>query len=747
MIVAHVDHGKSTIIDCLSSKNNIYFEKRYPTYADYAWVSTRSPSIPLYFEHHDKDTSHKSPYLINLFHSTNNTDLAFEVNSTFKISDGVLVVYDYEEGVCMQTEAFLRCSLAQKVRPALMINKVDRAILQLQHDGESMYQSFTAQIDTLNTIIGNYEHPDMDDLKLCPVKGNVVFGSGRQGWGFTLLKFAQVYSSKFNVPKEKLVSKFWGDNYFNSDTKLWTSECETEDGKTLKRGFVLFVMDPIIKLYRCIMEGDRQQINKLLEKLQIKLTEEEEELEGVQLARRVLSKWIDLTDSLFEMFVVHLPSPKAAQKYRVSYLYEGPQDDVCAQAIRDCDTKGPLMIYICKTITSSDLKNTYVFGRVFSGTVSSGQKVRIMGSDYELNKRKNSIKKEIEEVVFMQGTTVKPLEVVPCGGMVGLTGFESYFSKGGTISDYEEAHGIRSAKHSSAMIFRITIEPKNAVHLPWLAKIMGDFAKSEPCLTVINEETGQYIIAGSSMQELKMGLSNLEGNYIQFPITRSEPFICYQETVSSASQVCSVKSPNKHNTFSLTAQPLDTTLTEFIEAEELTLKDDPELLTKRLIDDFSWEQEQAKHIWAFGPANKGSNVLVDLTKGGNNIDKIKEACQNGFYWATREGVLCGEQVRQVKFDIQGVALHSNVDHRNSQEVTSAFRKACLASMLASRPRLLEPIYSVEVTASEDLLANVYELIKITGGAFIAEEEVSGSCVRQVLFHLRASEILGNFIYL
>jgi len=79
------------------------------------------------------------------------------------------------------------------------------------------------------------------------------------------------------------------------------------------------------------------------------------------------------------MMIWHLPSPHTAQNYRVDNLYEGPLDDVYAQAIRNCDPDGPLMLYVSKMIPSNDKGRFYAFGRVFAGKVSTGQKVLRLG--------------------------------------------------------------------------------------------------------------------------------------------------------------------------------------------------------------------------------------------------------------------------------------------------------------------------------------------------------------------------------
>ena len=68
----------------------------------------------------------------------------------------------------------------------------------------------------------------------------------------------------------------------------------------------------------------------LVEKVSVNLTAEEKETEGKTLMRTVMKKWLPVDDALLEMFVVHLPSPLVAQKYRTELLYEGPQDDEAA---------------------------------------------------------------------------------------------------------------------------------------------------------------------------------------------------------------------------------------------------------------------------------------------------------------------------------------------------------------------------------------------------------------------------------
>lgn len=92
----------------------------------------------------------------------------------------------------------------------------------------------------------------------------------------------------------------------------------------MKRAFVAFIMEPICKMANAIIEGNMEVANKMFETIGLKLTQEDAKLTGKHLLKAVMSKWINAADTLLEMIVIHLPSPRKAQKYRTSYLYEGP---------------------------------------------------------------------------------------------------------------------------------------------------------------------------------------------------------------------------------------------------------------------------------------------------------------------------------------------------------------------------------------------------------------------------------------
>ena len=387
-VIAHVDHGKSTLTDSLVAKAGIIAGEKAgdvrhtDTRADEAerGITIKSTGISLYFETDIEGNGKTEPYLINLIDSPGHVDFSSEVTAALRVTDGALVVVDYVEGVCVQTETVLRQALTEKIKPVLMINKIDRGILELQVDGETMYQNFNRVIENANVIISTYECEDMgESQQVDPTNGTVSFGSALFGWAFTLTKFAQTYSKKFNIEQPKLMKKLWGDHYFNPKDKKFTTNSAGPEGKELPRCFVQFIMRPVIQLCRNIMEENLDMSFKMCEQLGIVLKTEDKELRGKLLFKKVFQKWINAAEALLEQIVMKLPSPKKAQQYRAAYLYEGPIEDTAGQAIKNCDRHGELMIFISKMIPTNDKGRFYAFGRVFSGTVATGQKVRILG--------------------------------------------------------------------------------------------------------------------------------------------------------------------------------------------------------------------------------------------------------------------------------------------------------------------------------------------------------------------------------
>merc|ERR1719156_414829 len=346
--------------------------------------------------------------------------------------------------------------------------------------------------------------------------------------------------------------------------------------------------------------------------LGITLKGDDKALTGKPLMKRCMQIWINAADTLLSMIVMKLPSPRAAQKYRVENLYEGPMDDEAAAAIRACDRNGPLMMYVSKMVPTSDKGRFYAFGRVFSGTNATGQKVRIQGSNYKPGSKEDLNVKNIQRTVLMMGRTTEQIQDVPCGNTVALVGIDAYILKSGTITTLDTAHNIADMKYSVSPVVKVAVRPKDGKDLPKLVDGLKKLSKSDPLVVCTTEESGEHVIAGCGELHVEICLKDLREEYAQCEFNVSDPVVSYRETVSEQSnQTCLAKSPNKHNRIYLVAEPLPEELNVAIEDGKAGPKAEAKERARLLREKFDWDENAARKIWCWGPETEGANLVVD----------------------------------------------------------------------------------------------------------------------------------------
>lgn len=756
-VIAHVDHGKSTLTDSLVSKAGIIAgakagETRFTdTRKDEQerCITIKSTAISLYYTMTEKDCSYihqereegLNSFLINLIDSPGHVDFSSEVTAALRVTDGALVVVDCVSGVCVQTETVLRQAIAERIKPVLFMNKMDLALLTLQLASEDLYQTFCRIVESVNVIIATYSEDGgpMGEIMVDPAKGTVGFGSGLHGWAFTLKQFAEMYASKFKIEESKLMKRLWGDQFYHPKEKKWAKE----HSKGFVRGFTQYILDPIYKIFNFCMNKTKDEALALIEKVGIKLTHEEKELMGKPLLKTVMRKWLPAGEALLQMIAIHLPSPVTAQKYRMELLYEGPQDDEAAVAVKACDSKGPLMMYISKMVPTSDKGRFYAFGRVFAGCVCTGQKVRIMGPNYTPGKKEDLYLKSIQRTILMMGRYVEPIEDVPCGNICGLVGVDQFLVKTGTISTFELAHNMKVMKFSVSPVVRVAVECKNPSDLPKLVEGLKRLAKSDPMVQCIIEESGEHIIAGAGELHLEICLKDLEEDHAGIPLKKSEPVVSYRETVAEESdRMCLSKSPNKHNRLFMKARPMPDDLATDIEAGKVTPRQEMKERARYLAEAYEYDVTEARKIWCFGPDGTGANLVIDCTKGVQYLNEIKDSVVAGFQWATKEGVLCEENMRGVRFDIHDVTLHADAIHRGGGQIIPTTRRVLYACCLTAAPRLLEPVYLVEIQCPEQAVGGIYSVLNRKRGHVFEEYQVAGTPMFLVKAYLPVNESFG-----
>jgi elongation factor 2 len=167
------------------------------------------------------------------------------------------------------------------------------------------------------------------------------------------------------------------------------------------------------------------------------------------------------------------------------------------------------MVFISKMIPTNDKGRFYAFGRVFSGVVKTGQKVRIMGPNYVPGKKGDLNIKNIQRTVIMMGAKVEAVQDVPCGNTVALVGVDQFLLKQGTIATDEGAHNIRVMKYSVSPVVRVAVDVKVASDLPKLVDGLKKLSKSDPLVLCYTEASGEHIIAGCGELHIEICLKDL----------------------------------------------------------------------------------------------------------------------------------------------------------------------------------------------------------------------------------------------
>jgi len=290
---------------------------------------------------------------------------------------------------------------------------------------------------------------------------------------------------------------------------------------------------------------------------------------------------------------------------------------------------------------------------------------------------------------------------------------------------------------------RVAVEPKNPADLPKLVEGLKRLSKSDPMVQCMIEESGEHIIAGAGELHLEICLKDLEEDHAGIPLKKSDPVVSYRETVSEeSSMMCLSKSPNKHNRLFMKAAPLPDGLPEAIDDGEINPRDDAKLRGRVLADKYEFDVGEARKIWCFGPDTNGPNLMIDCTKGVQYLAEIKDSVVAGFQWASKEGVLCDENMRGTRFNLYDVALHADAIHRGGGQIIPTARRVLYASMLTAEPRLMEPVYQVEIQCPESAVGGIYGVLNRRRGHVFEEAQTPGTPMFVVKAYLPVNESFG-----
>ncbi|XP_069669261.1 116 kDa U5 small nuclear ribonucleoprotein component [Periplaneta americana] len=750
-LIGHLHHGKTTFVDCLIRQTHPGFrstEERNLRYTDTLFteqergVGIKAIPVTLVLP----NVKNKS-YLINVFDTPGHVNFSDEVTAAKRICDGVVLFVDAAEGVMLNTERLLKHAVQEKLAIAVCINKIDRLMLELKLPPQDAYYKLRHIVEEINGLLSLYT--DDENLKIVsPILGNVCFASSQYGVCFTLKSFANIYAQTYDgINVSEFARRLWGDIYFNSKTRKFTKK---SPHGSAQRSFVEFILEPLYKIFAQVVGDVDTTLPAVLDELGIKLSKEEMKINIRPLLRLICNKFLGDFSGFVDMCVQHIPSPVDNAKLKVQHIYTGPLDSDLAEDMCNCDPEGHLMVHSTKMYPTEDCTFFQVLARVMSGTLHAGQEVRVLGENYTLADEEDSRILTVGRLWIYEARYKVEVSRVPAGNWVLIEGIDQPIVKTSTITDLsisDELYIFRPLKFNTQSVIKIAVEPVNPSELPKMLDGLRKVNKSYPLLATRVEESGEHIVLGTGELYLDCVMHDLRKMYSEIDIKVADPVVAFCETVVETSSLkCFAETPNKKNKITMIAEPLEKGLAEDIENEVVQISWNKKRLGEFFQTKYDWDLLAARSIWAFGPDSTGPNILVDDTLP-SEVDKgllssVKDSIVQGFQWGTREGPLCEEPIRNVKFKILDAVIAQEPLHRGGGQIIPTARRVAYSAFLMATPRLMEPYLFVEVQAPADCVSAVYTVLAKRRGHVTQDAPVPGSPLYTIKAFIPAIDSFG-----
>jgi len=665
-VVGHLHHGKTGLIDMLVSSTHAgfsYDNKQHRRFLDTRQderereMSIKAKPISVVLQ----DSRGKS-YLINIMDTPGHPNFFDETVAALRICDGVLIVIDAVEGAMMGTEKVIKQAIIEGLGIVLVINKIDRLTVELRLPPNDAYYKIRHMIDEVNSLIEQNSHfsknTGIEPKKLNPIDGNVLFTTSEFTGCFSLLSYAKIYAETYRckIPPKELARFFWGDVYFNYETHKFQAK---PSGTGSNRSFVEFILDPFYKIVGQAIGEEKSQLESTLNKLGLYLKKKEYKLDTKELLRIVMQKMYGDTSCIIDAIVSNTPTTKIGNIQKIKRNYVGPLNVEPGTNLLKSDPKEFLYVNIVKLYHKPDCLSFYAFGRVLSGTLKKGMNVKIFGENYNTIEQEDMAIKEVGDIFLYQSRYNIPISTAYPGDWVLIDGIDQSIVKTATLTNAENELPVdimRPLYFSMEPVMKVACEPLNPSELPKMLDGLRKIAKSYTIAKTRVEETGEHLVVGTGELYLDCIFHDLRKLYADIEIKVSDPGVTFCETVSDTSSIkCFAESTNKKNKLTMISEPLDKGMAAEIESEEIKIDWEPKKLTSHLESKYGWDALSARSLWAFGPTKLGTNALIDYTLPSaidkKSLNTIKDSIVQGFQWATREGPLCEEPIRNTKFKL------------------------------------------------------------------------------------------------
>tara|TARA_B100000949_G_scaffold222800_1_gene224668 strand:- start:60 stop:2258 length:2199 start_codon:yes stop_codon:yes gene_type:complete len=409
--------------------------------------------------------------------------------------------------------------------------------------------------------------------------------------------------------------------------------------------------------------------------------------------KKELAQAAPLHEVLLDMIVEKLPSASVSQKYRIPHIWRGESEEKIGQSMINAEASGDTAFMVTKVVLDPHAGEIAV-GRLFSGTVKKGDQLYVAGMP--------SANRVQSVGMFVGGDRINT-EIVTAGNIIAVSGLRDAIS-GSTISSDKEMTPFERIIHNSEPVVTTAIEAKHTKDLPKLVEVLRAVAKSDPSIQIdSNLETGEHLMSG--MGELHLEITEYRiRNEHGVKITTSPPIVVYRETVAMNSPGnFEGKSPNKHNRFYITVEPLEEDIRAAIIDGTIPSGDikKSKEVARQLID-MGWIKVHGRGVLSI----ENSCVFIDATKGIQNLFETRELLIDAFKEVVKRGPRAHEKMMGVKIILNDAKLHEDAIHRGPAQTIPAVRNGINGALVSAGVALLEPKQNVYITVPQELMGSV-----------------------------------------
>ena len=409
--------------------------------------------------------------------------------------------------------------------------------------------------------------------------------------------------------------------------------------------------------------------------------------------KKELAQAAPLHEVLLDMIVEKLPSASVSQKYRIPHIWRGESEEKIGQSMINAEASGDTAFMVTKVVLDPHAGEIAV-GRLFSGTVKKGDQLYVAGMPSA---------NRVQSVGMFVGSDRINTEIVTAGNIIAVSGLRDAIS-GSTISSDKEMTPFERIIHNSEPVVTTAIEAKHTKDLPKLVEVLRAVAKSDPSIQIdSNLETGEHLMSG--MGELHLEITEYRiRNEHGVKITTSPPIVVYRETVAMNSPGnFEGKSPNKHNRFYITVEPLEEDIRAAIIDGTIPSGDikKSKEVARQLID-MGWTKVHGRGVLSI----ENSCVFIDATKGIQNLFETRELLIDAFKEVVKRGPRAHEKMMGVKIILNDAKLHEDAIHRGPAQTIPAVRNGINGALVSAGVALLEPKQNVYITVPQELMGSV-----------------------------------------